>query len=58
MKTYKIAVPDKKIVCSFCHKPQDEVAKIVGAPEGKAFICDECIKLCYEVVKEKPKTSK
>lgn len=56
MKTHTIVVPDSMIVCSFCHKPQSEVAKMVGAREGKAYICDECIKVCYEVVRDKPKS--
>ena len=46
---------DRKIVCSFCDKPQRKVEKMVKAPKGEAYICDECIKVCYEIVRAKPK---
>ncbi len=36
--------------CSFCGKEQDEVAKLIAGPE--VYICDECIDLCNEIVKD------
>jgi ATP-dependent Clp protease ATP-binding subunit ClpX len=36
--------------CSFCEKTQNEVKKLVAGSKG--YICDECIKLCGEVIKE------
>lgn len=36
--------------CSFCEKTQNEVKKLVAGSKG--YICDECIKLCNEVIKE------
>lgn len=41
---------DKKIRCSFCGKRQDEVRKLIAGPG--AYICNECIDLCYELVDE------
>jgi ATP-dependent Clp protease ATP-binding subunit ClpX len=36
--------------CSFCGKEQDEVEKLIAGPE--VYICDECITLCNEIVKD------
>ncbi|MCK5404846.1 MAG: ATP-dependent Clp protease ATP-binding subunit ClpX, partial [Desulfobulbaceae bacterium] len=36
--------------CSFCGKNQDEVKKLIAGPS--VYICDECISLCDEIVKE------
>ncbi|MBT3217642.1 MAG: ATP-dependent Clp protease ATP-binding subunit ClpX [Proteobacteria bacterium] len=36
--------------CSFCHKPQREVAKIIAGPN--VYICSDCIKLCMGIVRE------
>ncbi len=36
--------------CSFCGKEQDEVAKLIAGPQ--VYICDECIELCNEIVKD------
>jgi ATP-dependent Clp protease ATP-binding subunit ClpX len=36
--------------CSFCHKPQREVDKIVAGPN--VYICSECIKLCLDIIRE------
>lgn len=38
-------------VCSFCGKDQDEVGKLIAGPD--VFICDECIELCNEIVRDK-----
>ncbi|MEE8716140.1 MAG: ATP-dependent Clp protease ATP-binding subunit ClpX [Coriobacteriales bacterium] len=37
--------------CSFCGKPQSQVAKLVAGPNG-VFICDECIETCREMIEE------
>lgn len=34
--------------CSFCDKPQNEVRKLIAGPA--AFICDECVAICVEIV--------
>jgi len=36
--------------CSFCGKSQDEVKKLIAGPN--VFICNECIELCNEILKE------
>ncbi|MCO4746523.1 MAG: ATP-dependent Clp protease ATP-binding subunit ClpX [Proteobacteria bacterium] len=36
--------------CSFCHKPQREVDKIVAGPS--VYICSECIRLCLDIIRE------
>ncbi len=43
--------------CSFCGKPQKNAKKIVASPNGDAFICDECINICKDIIKEDKKSS-
>lgn len=47
------AVADRPVVadCSFCRKPDNEVAALVAGPG--VYICDECIALCVQVIAEK-----
>jgi ATP-dependent Clp protease ATP-binding subunit ClpX len=42
----------KQLFCSFCNKSQHEVKKLIAGPD--AFICDECIVLCYDILEDKP----
>lgn len=37
--------------CSFCNKPQSQVRKLIAGPNG-AYICDECIEVCSEIIEE------
>jgi ATP-dependent Clp protease ATP-binding subunit ClpX len=47
---------DKKILsCSFCSKAQHDVKKIVAGPS--VFICNECVDLCSNIIKEETKAS-
>jgi ATP-dependent Clp protease ATP-binding subunit ClpX len=39
-----------EVLCSFCGKSQDEVKKLIAGPT--VYICDECIELCNEIVRE------
>lgn len=39
------------IRCSFCNKSQMQVRKLIAGPEG-AYICDECIEVCTEILEE------
>lgn len=41
---------DKELKCSFCGKKQELVRKIISGPN--AYICDECISLCSEIIEE------
>ena len=40
----------KPLKCSFCNKPEDRVRKLIQGPT--AYICDECIEVCYEIIQE------
>ena len=44
-------IRDGKVRCSFCHKSEDQVRKLIAGPEG-VFICDECIGICSEIMEE------
>ena len=44
---------DKHLFCSFCGKSQHEVRKLIAGPQ--VYICDECIELCMEIIKEESK---
>lgn len=42
---------DDTIRCSFCNKTQAQVRKLIAGPNG-AYICDECIDVCAEIIEE------
>ncbi len=42
---------EDKIRCSFCGKSQEQVRKMIAGPNG-AYICDECIDVCTEIIEE------
>ncbi len=48
--TNKDNASDKLLYCSFCGKSQHEVKKLIAGPS--VFICDECIDLCNEIVRD------
>ena len=43
------------LYCSFCGKSQHEVKKLIAGPT--VFICDECVELCMDIIKEESKSS-
>ena len=43
------------LYCSFCGKSQHEVLKLIAGPT--VFICDECVELCMDIIREENKTS-
>ncbi len=43
------------LYCSFCGKSQHEVRKLIAGPT--VFICDECVELCMDIIREESKTS-
>lgn len=42
---------ENKIRCSFCGKSQEQVRKLIAGPNG-AYICDECVDICSEIIEE------
>ena len=53
----KAAGGDSKntLYCSFCGKSQHEVRKLIAGPT--VFICDECVELCMDIIREENKSS-
>lgn len=43
------------LYCSFCGKSQHEVRKLIAGPT--VFICDECVELCMDIIREEHKTA-
>ena len=41
---------DMMVYCSFCGKSQEEVKKIIAG--NNAFICNECVELAQEIIRE------
>jgi len=46
---------DKLLYCSFCGKSQHEVRKLIAGPS--VFVCDECIELCNDIIREESNNS-
>jgi ATP-dependent Clp protease ATP-binding subunit ClpX len=56
----KRAGSDDTLRCSFCHKSQDVVGKLISSPSDypRAYICDECIAVCNSILEDdKPEPS-
>ena len=53
----KLSGGDSKstLYCSFCGKSQHEVRKLIAGPT--VFICDECVELCNDIIREEAKTA-
>lgn len=53
----KLSGSDSKstLYCSFCGKSQHEVRKLIAGPT--VFICDECVELCNDIIREEAKSS-
>ena len=53
----KLSGGDSKstLYCSFCGKSQHEVRKLIAGPT--VFICDECVELCNDIIREETKTA-
>jgi len=53
----KVGGTDSKntLYCSFCGKSQHEVRKLIAGPT--VFICDECVELCMDIIREENKSS-
>lgn len=42
---------EDRLRCSFCNKTQEQVRKLIAGPNG-AYICDECVDICAEIIEE------
>src|SRR6266581_2502334 len=53
----KVSGSDSKntLYCSFCGKSQHEVRKLIAGPT--VFICDECVELCMDIIREENKNT-
>src|SRR3978361_1950040 len=45
---------EESLRCSFCHKSQDTVAKLISSPSDypRAYICDECVAVCNSILED------
>jgi ATP-dependent Clp protease ATP-binding subunit ClpX len=50
-----MAKDNNTLYCSFCGKSQHEVRKLIAGPT--VFICDECVELCMDIIKEENKSN-
>jgi len=50
---------DEMLRCSFCHKSQDAVAKLISSPSDypRAYICDECVAVCNSILEDDRSTT-
>jgi ATP-dependent protease Clp ATPase subunit len=48
------AQSDSELRCSFCHKAQEVVGKLISSPSDypRAYICDECIAVCNSIMED------
>ena len=42
---------ENRVRCSFCGKTSEQVRKLIAGPNG-AYICDECVDICSEIIEE------
>jgi len=45
---------DEPLRCSFCHKTQEQVEKLISSPSDypRAYICNECVGVCEQILEE------
>lgn len=43
---------ENDLTCSFCGKNQNDVKKLIASPDNLSYICDGCIEICKEIIKE------
>jgi ATP-dependent Clp protease ATP-binding subunit ClpX len=50
----KFNTSDEVLRCSFCHKTQEQVEKLISSPSDypRAYICDECVSVCRQILDE------
>lgn len=49
--------PDDALHCSFCHKTQEQVEKLISSPSEypRSYICNECVSVCQQILDEEKK---
>jgi hypothetical protein len=52
--TFTLKCCPRSLRCSFCKKPDKEVAKLIGGP--KVYICDVCVGVCNRILEATPAT--
>ncbi len=52
-----MSVKVSNMICSFCGKEQSQALKFIASPNGSSFICDECVQICYNILKESASSS-
>ena len=40
------------LFCSFCGKSQRQARRLIASPDGESYICDECVEVCKDVIKQ------
>ncbi len=45
---------DDSLRCSFCHKSEDAVGKLISSPSEypRAYICNECVAVCHSILED------
>ena len=40
------------LFCSFCGKSQKQAKRLIASPDGESYICDECVEVCKDIIKQ------
>ena len=53
----KKLTPDEPLRCSFCHKTQEQVEKLISSPSEypRAYVCNECVTVCQQILEDEKK---
>ena len=46
--------PEEPLRCSFCHKTQEQVEKLISSPSDypRSYICNECVGVCQQILED------
>jgi ATP-dependent Clp protease ATP-binding subunit ClpX len=56
-RLFKLFAKEKELRCSFCGESQRDVKKLIAGPR-KMYICDKCVRICYEIMEQGPSPDK
>ena len=50
--TVKRPGTEEPLRCSFCHKTQEQVEKLISSPSDypRAFVCNDCVRVCQQIL--------